>query len=290
MLRAHVLTSIVAAFTARALPAGAFTQPEAERGLAFLDTRGAGRLGVYAFDTATGREMGHRAHERFPMCSTFKLLLVGNVLARVDAGNEDLKRLIAIADADILAYAPVTAKYLARGSMSVEQLCAATIEWSDNTAANLLLHSMAGPSAVTRFARTLGDGITRLDRNEPAVNTAIPGDPRDTTTPYAMAHNMQKLVLGTALKPPSRARLKAWLIGSRTGKTKLQANMPKTWTVGDKTGSGENATTNDVAIAWPPNRAPIIVAAYFTGSTATGIIRDGTLPAVGLSTVLRFGT
>jgi beta-lactamase class A len=104
-----------------------------------------------------------------------------------------------------------------------------------------------------------------------------------------MARNMQKLVLGNALKPQSRARLRAWLIGCKTGKTKLQANMPKTWIIGDKTGSGEHNTSNDVAIAWPPHRPPIIVAAYFTGSKASDIIRDGTLPAVGLSTALRFG-
>ena len=256
--------------------------------LTAIEQRSGGRLGVYAFDTANGRALAHRANERFPMCSTFKLLAVAAVLARVDAGNEDLTRRVAIVQADLLDYAPVTKAHLQAGSMSIAELCAAAIEWSDNTAANLLLHSLLGPAGVTKFARKIGDPVTRLDRNEPTLNTAIPGDVRDTTTPLAMAHTMQKVVLGTALEPASRAHLKAWLLSCKTGATRLHAGMPATWREGDKTGSGDNATVNDAAIFWPPQRAPIIVAAYYTNSHAPKAQQDATLPAVGRAVAAAF--
>lgn len=270
--------------SAPAVAAGTTGDPE----FVAIERRAGGRLGVYAFDTATGRAMSYRHSERFPMCSTFKLLAVGAVLARVDAGNEDLARRVAIVEADLLSYAPVTKAQLQRGSMSIAELCAAAIEWSDNTAANLLLHSLVGPAGVTRYARTLGDRFTRLDRNEPSLNDAVPGDPRDTTTPAAMAHDMHKLVLGTALHPASRARLTGWLLGCRTGAKRLRAGVPATWRMGDKTGSGEYDTVNDVAIVYPPKRAPIIVASYFTESTASGTIREAVHPAVARAVVARF--
>ena len=267
-------TFLAASIAALAAP------PAGDLRLGALERRAGGRLGVFALDTGDGRTVEYRAHERFPMCSTFKLLLVAAVLRRVDERNEDLVRRVAIADADILAYAPVTKAHLAHGSMTIAELCAAAIEWSDNTAANLLLHSLLGPAGVTKFARSIGDPLTRLDRDEPSLNTAIPGDPRDTTSPAAMAADARALVLGNALQPASRARLRAWLIGCRTGAARLRAGVPKTWQAGDKTGTGDNATANDVAIFWPPQRAPIVVAAYFTGSKAGPDARDAVLANV----------
>jgi beta-lactamase class A len=256
--------------------------------IAAIERRAGGRLGVYAVDTGSGNTIAYRAHERFPMCSTFKLLAVGAVLARVDEGNEYLTRRVAIADADLLAYAPIAKAHLRIGSMTIAELCAAAIEWSDNTAANLLLHSLLGPSHVTAFARTIGDPVTRLDRNEPTLNTAREGDLRDTTEPAAMAADMRELVLGNALKPASRTHLRTWLLQAQTGKQKLQRDLPKSWRTGDKTGSGDFNTSNDVAIMWPPDRAPIIVAAYFTRSNASESVRDGALPAVGRVIATRF--
>jgi beta-lactamase class A len=249
--------------------------------LAALERRAGGRLGVYALDTGSGRQIAYRANERFPMCSTFKLLAVGAVLARVDAHNEDLNRRVGYGEADLLAYAPVTKAHLDIGSMTIGELCAAAIEWSDNTAANLLLHPLLGPAGVTKFARKIGDPVTRLDRNEPSLNTAIPGDPRDTTTPFAMATDMRALVLGTVLTPRSRAHLRTWLLGNQTGAASLRAHLPKSWHTGDKTGSGDHGTTNDVAIIWPPNRAPMIVAAYYTGSKGSSDAQKAVLAEVG---------
>ena len=251
--------------------------------LSALERRSGGRLGVFVLDTASSRRLAHREHERFPMCSTFKLLLVGAVLARVDARNEDLHRGVAYGDADMVPNSPVTKAHLTVPSMSVGDLCAAAIEYSDNTAANLLLHSLLGPAGVTKFARSLGDTITRLDRNEPTLNTAIPGDPRDTTTPASMAHDLIALQLGTRLSPPMRAQLKTWLLACKTDATRLRAGLPKAWRIGAKTGSGDHSTTNEIAIIWPPGRAatkPIIAAVYFTGSSADEDEQDAMLAAV----------
>jgi beta-lactamase class A len=165
--------------------------------------------------------------------------------------------------------------------MRVEALCAAAIEWSDNGVANLLMEQVGGPPAVTAYVRGLGDPLTRLDRVEPALNTAIPGDPRDTTAPDAMLRDLHRLVLGDALSPGLRARLIGWLKGCRTAGGRIPAGLPRGWTSGDKTGSGANNTANDVAIVWPPGRAPILIAAYYTGSRLYPESRDAVLADVG---------
>jgi beta-lactamase class A len=249
--------------------------------LAALERRSGGRLGVYAIDTGSGRTLEHRAHERFPMCSTFKLLAVGAVLARVDERNEDLGRRVGYGQSDMLDNSPVTTANLNMSSMTIGALCEAAMVQSDNTAANLLLHSLLGPAGVTKFARKLGDSVTRLDRDEPAVNSSIPGDPRDTTSPAAMASDARALVLGNVLSPRLRARMTAWMRACETGTQSLRAGVPASWNTGDKTGSGPHGTANDVAVMWPPQRAPIVVAAYATGLRGSAGAQVGVLAAVG---------
>ncbi len=245
-----------------------------------IEADSGGRLGVGVLDTGTGEVVGHRADERFPMCSTFKFLCAAAILSRVDAGKEQLARRIPVTSADLLQYAPVTKQH-AGGDMTVAELCEAAVTLSDNTAANLLLASMGGPSAVTEYARAIGDNITRLDRTEPELNTAEAGDERDTTTPQAMAHNLQALTLGVALLPPSRDQLNAWLFGCKTGAAKLRAGLPKDWRVGDKTGAGAHGTSNDIAAVWPKGRAPVMITAYLTQCSADANRRDATIAAIG---------
>jgi len=252
-----------------------------EQEFARLDAQSGGRLGVAVFDTGTGQQAGHRAAERFPMCSTFKALACAAVLARVDADREDLERRIRYSVSDVLSYAPVTKDHAGEGGMTVGELCAAAITLSDNTAANLILESLGGPSAITAFARTLGDSTTRLDRIEGDLNEAKPGDPRDTTTPEAMASNLRVLVTGDALSRRSRDQFMAWLVGCQTGGAKLRAGVPATWRVGDKTGSGGHGTTNDIAVMWPPGRAPMIVCVYLTETAASSNEANATFVAVG---------
>ncbi|WP_245286425.1 class A beta-lactamase [Bradyrhizobium sp. ARR65] len=257
----------------------AFAEAEADSG---------GRLGVAVLDSAAGAAIGHRENEHFPMCSTFKVLAVAAVLSRIDAGKEQITRRIRIAPGDLLAYAPVTQQHVG-ADMSVADLCEAALTLSDNTAANLLLASLGGPSAVTQYARALGDDLTRLDRVEPDLNTADAGDLRDTTTPLAMARNLTALATGTALSPASRELLINWLIGCKTGDAKLRAGLPKTWRVGDKTGSGAHGTSNDVAVIWPPGRAPLIVTMYLTETALPDDKRNATFAAIGreISAALR---
>jgi beta-lactamase class A len=246
-----------------------------------IERRLNGRLGVSVVDTATGRQLAWRDGERFPMCSTFKWLLAAHVLSRVDAGVEQLKRRIQYGERDLLDYAPVTKARVADGSMSVEDLCDAIVRHSDNTAANLLLGTVGGPTGLTAYLRTIGDPTSRLDRLEPELNSAEPGDPRDTTTPSAMVSNLRAVLIGDSLSGSSRDRLTAWLVGNTTGDTKLRAGLPRTWRVGDKTGMGANGATNDVAIVWPSGRSqPTLVAAYLTGTAAPVADRNGALAEV----------
>jgi beta-lactamase class A len=230
--------------------------------IAALEARSGGRLGVAVLDTGTGARVGRRETERFPLCSTFKVLAAALVLARVERGEERLERRVVFTERDLVTYSPATKDRVGPPGMSVGELCEAAMTLSDNTAGNLLLASFGGPAALTAFARTLGDEATRLDRIETELNEAAPGDPRDTTTPAAMAENLRRLLFGEVLSPASRERLAAWLIANKTGDTRLRAGVPKDWRVGDKTGAGGNGATNDVAVLWPPKRAPILVAAY----------------------------
>lgn len=243
------------------------------------ERRGRGRLGVAAVDLGTMRHIEQRARERFPMASTFKLPLVMAVLARVDAATEHLERPIRFSASDLQHYSPVTGRQPHGGHLTVGELCAAAIELSDNTAANLLLTTVGGPARVTAFVRRLGDRITRLDRIEPALNEATPGDVRDTTTPESMANLVAQLVRGRVLSSASTARLSGWLRGSKTGADRIRAGVPAGWIVGDKTGTS-NSGGNDVAIIWPPSGAPIVLAVYFAEVQATDAERDAAIADV----------
>lgn len=228
--------------------------------LARLEKESGGRLGVAALNTADGRLVLHRADERFPFCSTFKMMASAAILAREPSL---LKKHIQYEKSDLVAHSPVTSKRVADG-MTVAELCEATLQTSDNAAANLLMKQIGGPAAVTAYARSIGDTEFRLDRWETELNTAIPGDPRDTTTPLAMAKSLQKLVLGDALPAAQRKQLKDWMLGNTTGATRIRAGVPAGWPVADKTGAGDYGTVNDIAIIWPPGKAPIVLAVYIT--------------------------
>jgi beta-lactamase class A len=233
------------------------------------EQRTGARIGVAAVDTASGKRLAYRSEERFPMCSTFKFLAAAAVLKRVDGGQQELDRFVSYDAKDILEYAPITKAHLKDGGMTLGALCAAAIEQSDNTAGNLLLDTIGGPTGLTNFARSIGDETTRLDRKEPELNSASPGDERDTTTPAAMCADMQRLLLGKLLSESSRQQLEDWLRQNETGSQMIRAGVPKTWTVGDKTGRCGNGATNDVAIIRPPASAPIMVAIYSMGSASS---------------------
>jgi beta-lactamase class A len=256
--------------------------------LAELERRNGGRLGVAALDTASGRRVGHRADELFPLCSTFKFLAAAFVLARVDRGEEKLDRRVVFSDKDLVTYSPVTKEYVDSG-MTLAEICDAAVTLSDNTAGNLMFASFGGPAGLTSYIRSLGDRTTRLDRIETALNEAKPGDPRDTTTPAAMLGTMQRLLIEDALSASSRDRLIGWLLASKTGARRLRAGLPADWRVGDKTGTGDNGTANDVAIAFPPGRAPILIAAYYTESTISDDARNTVVAEAGRLTVAGLG-
>jgi beta-lactamase class A len=262
MVRGFLLLTVLAASAV----AG---ENDAATRIGAIETQVGGRIGVAALDTTNSKRVDYRADERFPMCSTFKFLAAAAVLKRVDEKKEKLERFVPYGAKEILEYAPMTKEHLKDGGMTLSALCAAAIEQSDNTAGNLLLNAIGGPAGLTNFVRTLGDRVTRLDRIEPELNSAIPGDERDTTAPAAICSDMQKLLLDDALSEASRRQLEDWLQRNETGGPMIRAGVPKNWIIGDKTGRGSNGATNDIAIMRPPGRAPILLAIYSVGSTAT---------------------
>ncbi len=227
-----------------------------------VETRSGGRLGVAVLDTATGHVVGNRLDERFAMCSTFKALAVAYTLARVDRGQGQLDRRVFFTERDLVMPFKATKPHLADG-MTIEQLCEAAMTVSDSTAANLLLTSFGGPSALTAYLRFLGDTVTRLDKVEPALNVVKPGETHDTTSPRAMVGTLRRVVLGDALSSPSRIALKDWMIDSKDAATRrLRAGLPKGWRIANKPGTWDEVSTNDIGVIFPPGRDPIVVAAY----------------------------
>lgn len=262
-----------------ALAEGAFRRDLADR-FAAIEAASGGRLGIGLLDTGSGAHAAHRGDERFPLCSTFKVLAAGAVLARVDRGEDGLDRRLRYEPREVVPYSPLSGPRAGGEGMTIAELCEAAVTLSDNTAANLLLGTMGGPAGLTGHIRGFGDETTRLDRTEPDLNEAAPGDARDTTTPLAMAETLRHLVLADALSPASRALLTAWLVGCRTGDARLRAGLPQDWRIGDKTGSGENDTANDVAVIWPPRRAPLVLTVYLTGARASPEARSATIASV----------
>ncbi|PIC01205.1 class A beta-lactamase [Caulobacter sp. X] len=230
-----------------------------------LERASGGRIGVAVLDTHDDRRFAWRGDERFRMCSTIKAPLSAAILRRVDQGRERLDRRVTYGPEVLMGNSPIVEKHVQDG-MTIGQLCEATITLSDNAAANLLFEALGGPAegpaALTRFLRAVGDQTTRSDRPEPELNTGAPDDPRDTTTPAAMVATWKALLLDDALSPASRQQLRAWLIANKTGNRRLRAGLPRGWRVGDKTGNNGKDITNDVAIAWPPGREPVIIAAF----------------------------
>ena len=292
--RRKFLVHSALAATATAIPPMLHAQPtlsfrDLPAALERLEKSSGGRLGVAVVDTGSGEQTGHRANERFAMCSTFKMLLASAVLQRIDQGGEHLDRAIDVPAKPLVNYSPLTEEH-AGATMTISDLCYAILTRSDNTAANLLLNTIGGPEGMTQFARSIGDTVTRLDRTETSLNEALPGDPRDTTSPTAMAGNMQKLLLGDLLSAASRRQLTEWMISNRTGDEKLRAGIPTGWRVGDKTGSNGETTSNDIAILWPPQRKPILITAYLTEYPGPEAKRNHVLADVGRAIVAALQT
>lgn len=276
------MAAVLAAGAARRVVAGGETAAEMlERRFAAIEATTGGRLGVAVWDTGSGLRAGQRADERFPLCSTFKVLAAGAVLQRVDAGHEDLARRIRFGKDQLVHYSPVTELHADGAGMSLGEICAAALDYSDNTAGNLLLETLGGPPAITRFARSLGDPVTRLDRSETSLNDALPGDPRDTTSPKAMLRDLHALLLGNVLSPASRGQLLAWMTACTTGARRLRAGVPADWQVADKTGSGDHGTANDIGILAPPGRAPVLVTVYLTQTRLAWAQLDPVIAEVG---------
>jgi beta-lactamase class A len=266
-----------AALASPAIPSQAWADSDV---LTAIEVAHGGRLGVHAIDLANGRTLTQRADERFLMCSTFKVLLAAAVLKRVEDQQERLDRMVAYSEKDLLGHSPVTRAHLAEGKLTVEALCAAAIQESDNGAANLLLASLDGPAGVTRYVRGLGDPVTRLDRTEMSLNT--PSGILDTTTPRAMNRTLGQVLFGQVLTDPSRDRIEYWMQTETPGLARIRAGLPQGWIAGDKPGTA-GSMCNDLAVVRPPGRAPIMIAAFYDAPDLDDPGREAVLKAVGVA-------
>jgi beta-lactamase class A len=245
-----------------------------------IESRAQGRLGVHVIDSGSGLEWGLRSDERFMMLSSFKTLAAALVLARADQGLAPLTQRVRFGRAELVSWSPVTERHADGEGLTLAELCAATLTTSDNTAANLILANVGGPAALTAFLRRIGDPVTRLDRTEPELNRAVPGQDLDSTTPRAMARTLRTLLLGDVLSTDASLQLAVWLRANTTGGKRLRAGLPPDWAVGEKTGTAGN-NANDAGIVWPPRgRAPLLVSAYLADSAAPADQREQALAEV----------
>lgn len=243
--------------------------------LAALEKRYDARLGLYALDTGTGRTVAYHADERFAHCSTHKALSSGTLLKR--RSDAQLARVVHYGQADVLPYSPITSKHVKDG-LPLREVIKAALQYSDNTAANLMLARLGGPSGLQRAMRAMGDATTNLDRTEPTLNTVPPGTTRDTSTPRALGTDLRRFLLGDVLSAAHRHTMVTWMRGNTTGAEQIRAGVPEGWTVADKTGSGDYGVTNDIAVAWRPTGAPVVIA-VLSHRTAKGDEADNALLA-----------
>lgn len=248
--------------TIASLPLVAAAGPtSAHAGFAALERDLQRELGIAAIDSATGRTVGHRQGQRFPLCSTFKTVLAAAILALAERKPGLLEKRLSLPKESFVSFSPVTGKHVG-GALSVAELCGAALQYSDNTAGNALLRELGGPAELTRFVRALGDHSFRLTRWETELNSALPNDERDTTTPLAMAGTLRKLLLQDGLPPSAQCQLRDWMLGNTTGDRRIRAAVPTGWKVADKTGSGDYGCANDIAVIYPPEKAPVVLAIY----------------------------
>lgn len=270
----------ITAFTALGACAATPKPNATAMALAELERTAGGRLGATFYVPSTGAIVSHRGAERFGMASSFKLALAAVVLREADQGRLSLSTQLPISQANMVPNSPVVRDNLSKGSMSIEALAQAAQTTSDNAATNILLRQIGGPEIFTAKLRELGDTTTQLDRYEPAMMEVRPGDPRDTTTPDAMAKTIGKILTTDWLSPSSNALLIDWMVATRTGMKRIRAGLPADWNAGDKTGTGMGEASpipdryNDVAIAWPPGRAPIIISAYYESPVRSQTMRE----------------
>ena len=267
----------------------ALAQPDAVAAIEDVERELRGRVGLCALDTSSGRSIAHRSGERFALCSTFKVPLAAAVLTRIDDGTIDESQMLRVERAKLLSVSPVSMAHADRGAVPVLTACEAVVSSSDNTAANLLLELIGGPRALTAFLRDLGDDVTRLDRYELELNGNVAGDPRDTTTPEAMLRTLRTLLLADALGARSRELLTAWMVAEQRGKARIRAGLPAAWRVANKPGTSANGATNDIAVAWPFDHAPIVVAAYINAPEATAAGREAAIAEITRTVARSFG-
>lgn len=259
------------------------TDRHAELALADLERRAGGKLGATILNTRTGQSISHRGDERFGMCSSFKLALAALILRKADSGKLDLETFVPITSSDMVYFAPVVTENLAKGGMTIGALAEAAQVFSDNVATNKLLAMLGGPAGFTAALRTIGDELTRLDRLEPEMMFVDVGDPRDTTTPFAMAHTVATMTTTKWLSDAARAKLIGWMEATKTGSKRIRAGLPADWRSGDKTGTGMAPKHgpdryNDIAIAWPTGGlnkgAPIIITGYYESPVKSETMRE----------------
>jgi len=239
-----------------------------------------GRVGVSIYDSAEKTQWHYNGNSRFPLMSTFKVLACAKLLADVEKGVQSLDSSTIITKGSLIVWSPITQKLIGK-QITLKQGCSATMITSDNTAANIVLSGIEGPKGLTKFMRSIGDDVTRLDRIEPELNEAIAGDKRDTSTPNAMVNSLNTLLFGDVLSQRSKNQLMQWMIDNEITGSLFRSVLPVTWSIADRSGAGGNGSRGIVAVVWSKNISPIIISVYLTQTDAPFAIRNKAIASIG---------
>ncbi len=206
----------------------------------------------------SGQVVEYNGEARMPYASTMKVFVAAALLASTPVEERETIVRWTQAQLDVAGYSPLTSEHLDDG-LTLDALAEAAVRDSDNTAANLVMESLDGPSGVQDFLRALGDPTTVVTEYEPELNAIVPGSDQNTSTPLALATNLKTIFEGDALEQGSRETLLDWMTGNATGDALIRAAAPSGWTVADKSG-GAGGVRNDVAVVTTESGEQIYIA------------------------------
>lgn len=275
------------------LPVQAAAASWIEGQIKLIAERGGAVIGVCARDVDGTRCIEYQAECRFPMASTYKVAIAGAVLSAVDRGEIVLSEMIDVPRRKQVIEGVVSMMFVHEGmALSLINLLEVMMADSDNSATDLLLERIGGPTKVMQWLEALNIEGIRIDRttdrilrdsyglDEDSTNldvamrklaapgfdpasivtyrTAIEADERDTATPRAMTALLVKLASGDLLSVSSTQLLEGMMLRCHTQRhaemQRLKARLPAGTPVAHKSGTLAGVA-NDVGwITMPDGR------------------------------------
>ncbi|MEO9131657.1 MAG: serine hydrolase [Sphingomonas sp.] len=260
-----------------------------------------GRVGIAVRSIDQGWMVESNGDVRLPQQSVSKLWVAMTLLDYRDSGRLTLDDPVVLTRDDFtLFHQPVAALIKGDGyHTTIGELLHRALTMSDNTCNDRLLRYVGGPAAVRAFILRKGLGDIRFGPGEKLLQSHTAGlewkpeyafgnafalarsrlpqsarveaferyvaDPPDGAAPIAIAGALAKLKRYELLSKSSTDLLIGTMEMSKTGKQRMHGAVPRDWTFGHKTGTGQDlggrtAGYNDVGLLMAPDGRSYAVA------------------------------